>query len=289
VKSLLDGAKDWKVLIDFGHKRAVFPPEIYSTSERPDIVIWSSSSKTVIVIELTCPSEEGIEEAEARKIDRYKILMQNIRAKRFTRRESWTTHFFTVEVGARGYVANSMMKCLHSLGFTNRQSNQLRKAFSEVASRCSYTIYLSSTNKTWDRSRELLVVPISPPNLPPSQKPTQESTSISYKPFTADAKHKPSQDYTNIFEVNPGTTQEIEHKHDSTSSPISFVPFESDPCLNPEVEQKHDTPTSPPVPPEDNTPFLPDDLQHGTKISKSNRIKTSRHRSSRLHSFQWGA
>ena len=37
-----------------------FPPVIYSTSERPDIVIWSASARLVILLELTVPAEEGI-------------------------------------------------------------------------------------------------------------------------------------------------------------------------------------------------------------------------------------
>ena len=59
-RCLLDGAADWKVLVDFDSDRIVFPPEICSTSSRPDIVIWSRQLKSVILIELTCPAEEGI-------------------------------------------------------------------------------------------------------------------------------------------------------------------------------------------------------------------------------------
>ena len=47
-KSLLDTAQDWKLLVDFERQKLVFPPEIYGTSERPDIVIWSVSTRTVI-------------------------------------------------------------------------------------------------------------------------------------------------------------------------------------------------------------------------------------------------
>ena len=68
----------------------------------------------------------------------------------------------TVEVGVRGYVATSMLKCLHRLGFSNREVHQLRKAFSQVAARCSYGIYLSRKTHHWDRKRELLVVPTLP-------------------------------------------------------------------------------------------------------------------------------
>ena len=48
------------------------------------------------------------------------------------------------------------------LGYSNRGVHQLRKAFSQVAARCSHGIYLSRENKHWDRQRELIVVPTLP-------------------------------------------------------------------------------------------------------------------------------
>lgn len=143
-------------MVDLERQRLVFPPEIFATPERPDIVIWSVAMRTVIMIELTCPSEEGFEAASVRKENRYKDLVQNIRS------QQWNPVLVTVEVGVRGYVATSMLSCLHKLGFSNREVHQLRKAFSQVAARCSYGIYLSRKNQHWDRKRELLVVPTLP-------------------------------------------------------------------------------------------------------------------------------
>jgi hypothetical protein len=40
-----------------------FPPEILSTKLRPDFVIWSSRGRKVIVLELTVPWEERMEDA----------------------------------------------------------------------------------------------------------------------------------------------------------------------------------------------------------------------------------
>ena len=108
------------------------------------------------MIELTCPSEEGFEAASVRKHRRYEDLVQNIRL------QEWNPILMTVEVGVRGYVATSMLRCLHRLGFSNREVHQLRKAFSQVAVRCSYGIYLSRKNVHWDRQREPLVIPTLP-------------------------------------------------------------------------------------------------------------------------------
>ena len=65
---LLQGACDWRLLVDFDHAQIVFPPEICATNERPDIIIWSPSTRRVILIELTC---QGIVAARIRKEARY--------------------------------------------------------------------------------------------------------------------------------------------------------------------------------------------------------------------------
>ena len=59
-KSLFSGSTDWRLLVDYTDLNIVLPPEIVATSQRPDIVIWSTALKKVIMIELTCPAEEGI-------------------------------------------------------------------------------------------------------------------------------------------------------------------------------------------------------------------------------------
>ena len=54
---------DWKLLVDFRHNPYLFPPHIFATTERPDILMYSNSLRVVIFDELTCPTEEGIAEA----------------------------------------------------------------------------------------------------------------------------------------------------------------------------------------------------------------------------------
>ena len=57
------GSNDWKLLIDLPDANYVFPPEVLATFQRPDIVIWSERLQKILLIELTCPSEENIAEA----------------------------------------------------------------------------------------------------------------------------------------------------------------------------------------------------------------------------------
>ncbi|CAC5362581.1 unnamed protein product [Mytilus coruscus] len=63
---LLGTATDWQMLVDLKQKLQ-FPPQIAVTNQRPDIVIWSASTKQAILLELTVPWEERIEDANERK------------------------------------------------------------------------------------------------------------------------------------------------------------------------------------------------------------------------------
>lgn len=56
--SLLTPKAEWALMVDLNqHLR--FPQEIMLTSLWPDIILWSSLTKTVIMVELTVPWEEG--------------------------------------------------------------------------------------------------------------------------------------------------------------------------------------------------------------------------------------
>ena len=64
--TILDSARDWRMLVDLD-KKLVFPPEIVTTSLRPDLVLWSTSQKAVFIVELTVPWEAAVGEAFERK------------------------------------------------------------------------------------------------------------------------------------------------------------------------------------------------------------------------------
>lgn len=157
--SLLDVANDWQLLMDFDHCRMLFPVEICSTSERPDVVIWSVSAKTVVLGELTCPAEENIEAAATRKESRYGDLVVLVQS------QGWKCHLRTFESGARGFVAHSFRKFFKDLGFSNSEAVRACKKISSVTARCSYGIWLMRKTKLWNASRQLIVPNdfISPP------------------------------------------------------------------------------------------------------------------------------
>ena len=57
--SLLDKANEHQIGSNY-----VFPSDIYCTGERPGIVIWSPGEKKIVIVELTCPAKESIENAK---------------------------------------------------------------------------------------------------------------------------------------------------------------------------------------------------------------------------------
>ena len=149
-KSLLASSSDWRLVTDYQHSHLVFPPEIIATNLRPDLVVWSPSAKSVILLELTCPAEEGFAAAYTRKLVRYSELVEQIRA------AGWSAVHYPFEVGARGFVAKSTFRCLSALGLSPTAKKALVRDMSNIAARCSYAIYLARGNRVWDRNMSLL-------------------------------------------------------------------------------------------------------------------------------------
>ena len=153
---LLSPANDWKLLVDLHHLPIIFPSEICVSNQRPDIIIWSLSSKTVFLIELSCPSEEGIIAANIRKNARYIQLAKRISSKK------WNCTIIPFEVGARGFVAKSMYTMLRKIGFAPRIASKLCKTCSLTAAFCSYSIWNHRKEKSW--TNRTLFRPTNPDN-----------------------------------------------------------------------------------------------------------------------------
>jgi len=131
------------MLVDFDHERVVFPPEIVSSVQRPDVVLWSPSSRRVVLVELTCPAEEGVERANRRKEGKYQGLLHLLEG------AGWSAVLRPIEVGARGLVARSAPRLLRELGFLTREVSAVCRTLATVVVRCSFTIYLASSSVRW--------------------------------------------------------------------------------------------------------------------------------------------
>jgi hypothetical protein len=139
--SLLQESSNWEMRVDLG-KKLVFP-EIVHTNQRPDIVLWSQSPKRMILVELTVPWEENIDEAYERKMARYQELAETCTNK------GWKTWVFPVEIGCRGFPAKSLMKMLGALGIRGRSLRSVTRALGKAAERASSWLWLRRADVEW--------------------------------------------------------------------------------------------------------------------------------------------
>ena len=88
---------------------------------RPDIMITKKSkgTRTLTIIELTCPFEEqkGLERAHERKTKKYEDFIEQIKKKTDKYSE---INLHCVEVGARGHIATSLESIRHLLAVTKK-------------------------------------------------------------------------------------------------------------------------------------------------------------------------
>ena len=139
-QKLLAGARDWKVDADL--KEALhFPHHIVQTRERPDVVIWSDTAKKVIIVELTVPWEENMEEAYERKLTRYETLRTDCEE------NGWKCSVLPIEVGCRGFIGRSTTSYLSKLGLTSRARRNATQRLQSAAEKASSWI--------WSKARQL--------------------------------------------------------------------------------------------------------------------------------------
>ncbi|XP_026126685.1 uncharacterized protein LOC113108082 [Carassius auratus] len=128
---LLATARDWELSVDLG-KQLKFPEAVAITTLRPDVVLTSEASKQVILLELTVPWEDRMEEANERKRAKYSQLVEDCRS------NGWRAICQLVEVGCRGFVGQSLCRAYKMLGITGasqRRAIKLATDAAEVASR----------------------------------------------------------------------------------------------------------------------------------------------------------
>ena len=160
----IQNAEDWKVVWDEDKIPAIFPPEIVTTSRRPDITIYSPNEKIAVVIELTVPAEENMAQANQRKKCKYEDLISE------GRDAGWDLKYFPVEVGSRGFTNETLRACFKFLGLSNKEIRKALDSISRVALRATYTLWLSRCSKTFG-SWELVARPYMPPAEELMEKP----------------------------------------------------------------------------------------------------------------------
>ena len=141
--SILLQASDWTFLYDL-EGQLQFPIEAAVTSLRPDVVLFSRSSKTIVLLELTVPLEDNVHQAHDRKTTKYSALVTACEENGFK------THMFALEVGCLGYCPHSFLHCFKALGLPKSAARQIRSEASKTALRSSYVLFLRRGMPTWE-------------------------------------------------------------------------------------------------------------------------------------------
>ena len=139
---LLYKATDWKMIVDL-EKQLQFPQDIVETRLRPDMVLLSPFTKQLVLIELTVPWEERIEEAHERKRLKYELLVEQCRAK------GWSTRCDAIEVGCRGFVCQSLWNTFRTLGIVGTTRKKATRSISEVVEKSSRWLWLKRA-ESWE-------------------------------------------------------------------------------------------------------------------------------------------
>lgn len=100
-------------------RRLVFPEEVAVTSLRPDMILTSNSTKTILIAELTVPWEDRLAISHQLKKAKYQDLID----------KALVPTLFPIKVGCRGFPSHQC-DFLQKIGLEPRQ---LKKATGEIA------------------------------------------------------------------------------------------------------------------------------------------------------------
>ena len=137
--SYLDQAQDWQMKVDLD-KQLKIPPDIVSTSLRPDMIIFSREAKQLGVIELTVPIEERVTVSNELKRSKYQCLKENTK---------WNVRIWAVEVGCRGFLSSSMSTLFKQLGIRGKDRQRGFKKVCSAAEEASSVLWKMSHVERW--------------------------------------------------------------------------------------------------------------------------------------------
>ena len=166
LKSILINLKnnlphDVKIYADLDHWRAednppsTIPPEILSTSSRPDIVIIHST-REIQILELTVPSnsKSALQNAIVRKQSKenYNYLVNDLKDRK------WNTTYHTVEIGSLGHIPSSAKEAIIDILPRNRiqLSSPILLQAAKVSITCSQQIFMAHKQMVWCSTRSLI-------------------------------------------------------------------------------------------------------------------------------------
>ena len=133
-RDLLENANDWMTAADIGGMKH-YPQVIQESGQRPDAIMASKKTDTIILAELTVPWEDRMEQNNVLKENRYSELTMDLIDK------GYRVHFFAIEVGARELVGRSSYTFLREIVLPGRERNKLMERMSKAAKTASHWLW----------------------------------------------------------------------------------------------------------------------------------------------------
>ncbi|XDV13785.1 hypothetical protein PO909_002121 [Leuciscus waleckii] len=96
----------------------------------------SDSTKQLILLELTVPWEERMDEANERKRAKYQELVEECR------RQGWQTRCEPLEVGCRGFAGRSLCYVFKTLGITGEAKRKAIRSATEAAEKATRWLWI---------------------------------------------------------------------------------------------------------------------------------------------------
>ena len=167
LKKILQGIilllrNDSKLYADIDQWRAedtppsTIPPNILSTSSRPDIVIVNSLSKQIHLLELTIPtnSQKGLDQARERKLNKpkYNYLISDLKV------IGWSPSYDTIEIESLGHLPSSSLEATSHIVSPDSSSSitSILLESAKVVIACSHQIFLAHKQITWSSFRPMI-------------------------------------------------------------------------------------------------------------------------------------
>ncbi|XP_071400827.1 uncharacterized protein [Centroberyx affinis] len=143
---ILASARDWQLLVDLERQgQATEFPQPPTSTLRPDIVLLSESTKQAVLLELTVPWEDCLEEAFERKLAKYEGLVSSCQ------QAGWRARCLPIEVGCGGFAARSLSRAFSFLGIEGARRIRAILSTTEAAERASRWLWLKR-GEPWGQS-----------------------------------------------------------------------------------------------------------------------------------------
>ena len=110
---------------------------------RPDLIINNEERRIIKLIELTVCWEDNIDNAQERKMKRYKDLVDQYLE------EGIDAECIIIEIGARGFIGNKLRKLLKRVRMNAKDIRTLNNKLQKKSEESSFRIWLKRNNKTW--------------------------------------------------------------------------------------------------------------------------------------------